>query len=111
MSKIIIPGMEPESPSRRRFVTGMAAGTALMGLGLGVNAKPSGEAMRKILAGPTILKGSTFNLTYSDTKINLTGNERIATAINGSVPAPTISQVLPPSLVKILLLLLSSGLV
>ncbi len=90
MSKIILPGMEPESPSRRRFVTGLAAGTALMGLGLGVNAKPSGEAMRKILAGPTILKGSTFNLTYSATKINLTGNERVATAINGSVPAPTL---------------------
>ena len=94
MSKIILPGydnrIEPESLSRRRFVTGLAAGTALMGLGLSVNAKPSSEAMKKILAGPTILRGSKFDLTYSPLKVNLTGNERIATAINGSVPAPVL---------------------
>lgn len=98
MSKIILPGidpgsdygMQPESMSRRRFVIGFAAGTALMGVGLGVNAKPSSEAMKKILAGPTILRGSKFDLTYSLLKVNLTGNERIATAINGSVPAPVL---------------------
>ncbi len=94
MSKIILPGfdhgVEPESLSRRRFVTGLAAGTALMGLGLSVNAKPSSEAMKKILAGPTVLRGSNFDLTYSPTKVNLTGNERIATAINDSVPAPVL---------------------
>ena len=94
MSKIILPGsdigLEPESPARRRFVTGLAAGTALMGLGLNVNAKPSSEAMKKILAGPTILKGNKFDLTYSPLKVNLTGNERTATAINGSVPAPVL---------------------
>lgn len=90
MSKIILPGMQPESLSRRRFVLGLTAGTAIMGLGLNVNAKPSSEKMREILAGPVTLTGSTFNLTYSASKINLTGNERIATAINGSVPAPTL---------------------
>lgn len=90
MSEIILPGVQPESFSRRRFVKGLAAGSALMGLGLNVNAKPSSEAMKKILAGPAILKGSRFDLTYSPTKVNFTGNERIATAINGSVPAPTI---------------------
>ena len=94
MSKIILPGYdnrtEPESLSRRRFVTGFAAGTALMGLGLSVNAKPSSEAMKKILAGPAILRGSNFGLTYSALKVNLTGNDRIATAINGSVPAPVL---------------------
>ena len=90
MSKIILPGMEPESLSRRRFVTGLAAGTALMGLGLSVNAKPSSEEMKKILAGPTVLRGSKFDLTYSPLKVNLTGNDRIATAINGSVPAPVL---------------------
>jgi len=90
MSKIILPGMQPESLSRRRFVLGITAGTAIMGLGLNVNAKPSSEKMREILAGPVTLTGSTFNLAYSESKINLTGNERIATAINGSVPAPTL---------------------
>ena len=82
--------MQPESLSRRRFVLGVTAGTAIMGLGLNVNAKPSSEKMREILAGPVTLSGSTFNLAYSESKINLTGNERIATAINGSVPAPTL---------------------
>jgi len=100
MSKIILPGSDraidagevvaPESPSRRRFVTGLAAGTALMGLGLGVNAKPSKEAMKSIVAGQTVLRGAKFDLTYSPLKVNLTGNERIATAINGSVPAPVL---------------------
>ncbi|MDH5396451.1 MAG: multicopper oxidase domain-containing protein, partial [Gammaproteobacteria bacterium] len=94
MSKIILPkygsGIEPASLSRRRFVKGLAAGSALMGLGFSVDAKPSAEAMKKILAGPTILRGSKFDLTYSPLKVNFTGNERIATAINGSVPAPVL---------------------
>ena len=90
MSNIILPGEQPESLSRRRFVTGLTAGTALMGLGLSVNAKPSSKTMKEILAGPVTLKGSKFQLSYSETKVNLTGNERIATAINGSVPAPTL---------------------
>ena len=94
MSKIILPNsdpsIEPVSLSRRRFVTGLAAGSALMGLGLGVQAKPTSEMMKKILAGPTILRGSKFDLTYSPTKVNLTGKGRIATAINGSVPAPVL---------------------
>lgn len=89
MSKIILPGLEPESLSRRRFVTGLAAGTALMGLGLNATAK-SAESMQKILSTAPVLKGTRFDLTYSESKINLTGNERIATAINGSVPAPTL---------------------
>ncbi len=89
MSKIILPGLEPESLSRRRFVTGLAAGTALMGLGLNATAK-SAESMQRILSSAPVLKGTRFDLTYSESKINLTGNERIATAINGSVPAPTL---------------------
>lgn len=93
MSKIIIPNMDPFSESvslsRRRFVKGLAAGSALMGLGLGVNAKSS-DSMRNILAGPVTLKGSRFNLTYSPLKVNFTGKERTATAINDSVPAPVL---------------------
>ena len=36
------------------------------------------------------LKGRVFNLSYTQTKVNFTGKERYATAINGSVPAPTL---------------------
>lgn len=89
MSKIILPGMQPESLSRRRFVKGLAAGTALMGLGLGVNATTA-ESMKKILATAPVLKGTRFDLTYSPMQINLTGSERTATAINSSLPAPTL---------------------
>lgn len=89
MSKIILPGIQPESLSRRRFVKGLVAGSALMGLGLSVNAKTA-KSMQEILAGPVTLKGSRFDLTYSATNVNFTGNKRIATAINGSVPAPTL---------------------
>lgn len=89
MSKIILPDsnhdVEPESLSCRRFVTGLAEGTALMGLGLSVNAKPSSEAMKKILAGPTILRGSKFDLTYSPTKINLTGNVSAVSVKTGKI--------------------------
>ena len=90
MSKIILPASELASPSRRRFVTGLAAGTALMGLGFSVNAKPSKEMMKQIVAGQTILRGSKFELSYSPLKVNFTGKERIATAINGTVPAPVL---------------------
>ncbi|MCF6179334.1 MAG: copper resistance system multicopper oxidase, partial [Geopsychrobacter sp.] len=50
----------------------------------------SAESMQRILSSAPVLKGTRFDLTYSESKINLTGNERIATAINGSVPAPTL---------------------
>jgi CopA family copper-resistance protein len=36
------------------------------------------------------LQGNRFDLTYSPTPVNFTGKERFATAINGSVPAPTL---------------------
>ncbi|GMR18225.1 MAG: copper resistance system multicopper oxidase [Gammaproteobacteria bacterium] len=89
MSKIIIPGLEPASPSRRQFVKGLAAGGALMGLGFNAFAKSNGST-NQILSGPAVLSGTNFDLTYSYSKVNFTGKNRLATAINGSVPAPTL---------------------
>lgn len=37
-----------------------------------------------------LLKGSAFNLTIANTRVNITGEERIATTINGSLPGPTL---------------------
>ncbi|MCW8928816.1 MAG: copper resistance system multicopper oxidase [Gammaproteobacteria bacterium] len=74
--------------SRRRFVTGLATGGAMMGLGLGFSSQ-SAYALKSNI-GPTVLRGNQFNLSYSETPINLTGKQRIATAINGSVPAPVL---------------------
>ncbi|MFV2059978.1 MAG: copper resistance system multicopper oxidase [Gammaproteobacteria bacterium] len=89
MNKIILPGIEPISHSRRRFVQGIAASGALMGLGLGFNAQAT-ESMKKVFSTTNSLSGSRFDLSYSPTKVNFTGSERYATAINGSVPAPIL---------------------
>ncbi|MEJ2141453.1 MAG: copper resistance system multicopper oxidase [Gammaproteobacteria bacterium] len=88
MSKIIYPGMEPVSVSRRRFVQGLVAGGAMMGLGLRANASP--DEISKMFGGLETLRGDRFDLTYSPTRVNFTGKERIATAINGGVPAPLL---------------------
>lgn len=73
--------------SRRRFVTGVAAGSALLGSGF----SPSQVlASSRIKQRAQTLKGNEFNLTYSPTPVNFTGKDRFATAINGSVPAPVL---------------------
>ena len=73
--------------SRRRFVTGVAAGSALLGAGF----TPSQVlASNRIKQQAQTLTGTQFNLTYSPTPVNFTGKDRFATAINGSVPAPIL---------------------
>ncbi len=74
--------------SRRRFVTGLALGGAALGVGL-----PS----RLLLAdtdagqnGPAVLRGNRFDLSIDYLPVNLTGEPRLATAINGSLPAPVL---------------------
>ena len=88
MSKLLLPSAGAVSLSRRRFVQGLAAGGALMGLGL--DPRLSHAATRNPYAGPETLSGTQFDLTYSPVPVNFTGKERFATAINGSVPAPTL---------------------
>ncbi len=73
--------------SRRRFVQGLTVGAALSAVGMGSTAL--GAIMRQ-QQGPQTLRGTRFDLSYSPTKVNFTGKERIATAINGSVPAPVL---------------------
>ena len=73
--------------SRRRFVQGLTVGAALSAVGMGSTAL--GAIMRQ-QQGPQTLRGTRFDLTYSPTKVNFTGKDRFATAINGSVPAPVL---------------------
>jgi CopA family copper-resistance protein len=73
--------------SRRQFVTGVAAGGTLLGLGLtdtSSYARPGGRA-----AVPE-LSGQTFNLDIGYRQVNFTGKERTATLINGSLPGPVL---------------------
>ncbi len=89
MNKIILPGTESISVSRRRFVTGIAAGGVLMGLGFNLQAQAR-DSMKKSFSPANILQGSRFDLSYSPLRVNFTGTDRFAVAINGSVPAPTL---------------------
>jgi CopA family copper-resistance protein len=72
--------------SRRQFIQGLTAGGVLTGLGAWsgrVNAKtPNGS--------PEILRGTEFNLSIDPIAVNYTGATRMATAINGQIPAPTL---------------------
>ena len=72
--------------SRRRFVQGAAAGSALLGLGL----TPSVLANTLQRSNVPELYGTTFNLTIGEVPVNFTGSDRIANAVNGSIPAPTL---------------------
>jgi len=77
------------NPPRRRFVQGLATGGVLLGLSAW---SAPGWAQNSGLAGPKVpvLRGTEFDLTISEMPANFTGNPRIATAINGSIPAPTL---------------------
>ncbi len=78
----------PDLP-RRRFVQGLVAGGVLLGLSSAV--KPgwaSGTAA--VNRGAPILSGTEFDLVIAESPVNFTGNPRMATTINGSIPAPTL---------------------
>ena len=72
--------------SRRRFVKGLSVAGALAFSGQShhlLAAEPTAQ-------GPSVLRGNTFNLTIGETPVNFTGTPRMATTVNGSLPAPTL---------------------
>ena len=71
--------------SRRRFVQGLAAGGGMLACGFGPAVTANASGMQQ----PT-LSGNYFKLSYGYQPVNFTGRERLATAINGSVPAPVL---------------------
>lgn len=73
--------------SRRQFVTGAAAGSAL--LGLGIPYTPSFAATSAHSAFTT-LRGRSFDLNIGYRNVNFTGRERPATVVNGTIPAPIL---------------------
>jgi CopA family copper-resistance protein len=71
---------------RRQFVQGIAGGTLLLG---------SGRLLAAGLAGalaPTrqVLSGTQFDLSIDPLPVNFTGAARLATSVNGQVPAPLL---------------------
>jgi CopA family copper-resistance protein len=72
--------------SRRRFVKGLAAGGALVGLGswdLRALAQPGRSPQQ-------VLRGTSFDLSIGETPMNFTGATKIAQTINGSIPGPVL---------------------
>jgi CopA family copper-resistance protein len=72
-------------PSRRTFVKGLAlAGTAAT---VGLLHRPAAAAPGQ-RAEPGVLSGPEFDLRIGETLVNVTGRDRTALTINGSVPGP-----------------------
>ncbi len=82
------------SPGRRQFVQSIGAGTALASLGLwpgtATAATSSADSQGAFAGNPNTLSGTRFALTLDNAPVNFTGRARIATAVNGTVPAPLL---------------------
>ncbi len=77
------PGQATVGVSRRRFVRGLAAGGVVLALG--------GRSLRTYANSvATPLQGREFELEIASAAVDITGRPRLATAVNGSVPAPTL---------------------
>ncbi|MDO8703958.1 MAG: twin-arginine translocation signal domain-containing protein, partial [Sulfuricaulis sp.] len=74
---------------RRQFLQGLAAGGVLLGISPWF--KPAwARASETATGGAPVLTGTEFDLTIAETPVNFTGTPRMATTINGSIPAPTL---------------------
>jgi CopA family copper-resistance protein len=82
-----IPRPLPNLPdlSRRRFIKGLAAGGMLLALPPWIRI-----AQAKTAAPAEVFVGTEFDLTIAETSVNFTGEPRVATTVNGSMPAPTL---------------------
>lgn len=83
-------GRRPDAlaePSRRRFVTGLAAGGVAAGLGLWRSSAFAGTALA---TAARELRGQEFDLAIDAAPVNFTGRVRPAITVNGSLPAPIL---------------------
>ncbi|WP_330946035.1 copper resistance system multicopper oxidase [Thermomonas sp. LB-4] len=87
MSSRDLPSRLGAELSRRRFVTGLAAGGVVAGA---LPHWPAFAAPSPRAAAVPELRGTDFNLAIGRSPVNFTGRERMATTINGSLPAPTL---------------------
>jgi CopA family copper-resistance protein len=71
--------------SRRRFIEGLA----LAG-GAAVIARPTWCRAEATATDPAVLSGETIDLRIGESPINITGHRRMATTVNGTLPAPIL---------------------
>ena len=74
--------------SRRRFVTGLAIGGAATAAGLA--RWPAFASPNQAAGDVPQLRGSEFDLAIGRSPVNFTGRARMATTVNGSLPAPIL---------------------
>lgn len=72
--------------SRRQFVQGLAAGGAILGLGLWPKQSWALHSPGQV----EVLAGTQFDLSIGETLVSYTGKVRPAITINGSVPGPIL---------------------
>jgi CopA family copper-resistance protein len=76
--------VSPPNLSRRKFVTGIAAGGVVGALGA------SRIVRGATFNGAAVLRGPEFDLEIGELPVDFTGAKRIATVVNGSLPAPEL---------------------
>ncbi|GAB6080913.1 copper resistance system multicopper oxidase [Hydrogenophilus hirschii] len=74
---------------RRRFVRGLVAGGVIASLSPWGRAAVQGVTETRTGAAP-VLSGTNIDLVVAESPVNFTGRPRMATTINGSIPAPTL---------------------
>ena len=74
---------------RRRFVQGLIGGGVLAGISPWVRAAVDPLRLTPTGSAPE-LSGTEIQLTVAESPVNFTGEMRLATTINGSLPAPTL---------------------
>ncbi len=89
MKRPLPPSLALPLLPRRRFVQGLAAGGVLLGLSPFARTAWAQSGDTRTGSAPT-LAGTEFNLVVAESPVNFTGNPRMATSINGSIPAPTL---------------------
>jgi CopA family copper-resistance protein len=87
----LLQGNNPASifQPRRRFVQGLIGGGVLAGISPWVRAAVDPLGLTPTGSAP-VLSGTEIQLTVAETPVNFTGEMRLATTINGSLPAPTL---------------------
>lgn len=76
--------------TRRRFIEGLSAGTAVAALLSPLSAPRARATDVTGSHGLPELSGTQFDLSVEPTRVNVTGNPRTATLVNGLMPSPIL---------------------
>ncbi|HEY9018621.1 copper resistance system multicopper oxidase [Thiomicrospira sp.] len=81
--------------SRRQFVKGVTVASTAAALGTQIpralaNNEFISNNTEKFYPRQSLLSGTEFDLTIAEKRVNITGKTRVATLVNGSLPAPTL---------------------